>query len=76
MMPTNVKLGIAAEFFDGQGNLRFPGPGIELLSKYPQIEHRPLENDLEITAEQRGDCDMVIPAGPNGTRPPSLGATG
>ena len=60
MMPTNVKLGIAAEFFDKQGNLRFPAPGIELLSKYPQIEHCALENDLEITAEQWGDCDMVI----------------
>ena len=63
MMPKNVKLGIAAEFFDVQGNLGFPAPGIELLSKYPQIEHCELENDPEITAEQRGDCDLVITGG-------------
>ena len=62
-MPKNVKLGIAAEFFDVQGNLGFPAPGIELLSKYPQIEHCELENDPEITAEQRGDCDLVITGG-------------
>ena len=59
-MPRQVKLGIAAEFFDKQGNLLFPGPGIELLSKYPQLEHHALQNDIEITAEQRGDYEMVI----------------
>lgn len=60
-MPTRVKLGIAREFYDEEGNLKFPGPGLQLLENYPHIEHHVLaENNPEISAEQIGDCDMVI----------------
>ena len=60
-MPTRVKLGIAREFFDEEGNLEFSSPGLQLLKNYPHIEHHVLfENTSEVSAEQIGDSDMVI----------------
>lgn len=72
-MPAKVKLGTAAEFFDKEGNLQIPDPGLELLSEYPQIEHIALDNDIEITAAQRGDCDMIITGATRWTAPALAG---
>ena len=72
-MPTNAKLGIAAEFFDADGHLHFPPPGIDLFSDYPHLEHCVLANDIEITAEQRGDCDMIVSGATRWTAPALVG---
>ena len=73
-MPTKIKLGIAREFFDEEGNLAFPGPGLKLFQDYPHIEPYVLpENNLEVAAEQVGDCDMVISGGSRWTEASLVG---
>ena len=64
-MPTKVKVGIAREFFDEEDNFVVPGPRMDLLKNYPQIEPYVFpaavpEGEPEIVAEQLIDCDMVI----------------
>lgn len=51
-MPARVKLGIAREYFEKEGNLELPHPALQLLKNYPDIEHYLLpENNPEVSAQ-------------------------
>ena len=60
-MNTNITIGITREFFDAEGNLTIPGPGLKLFDEMPGFEYRIFsEVHSEVTPEQLRGCDMVI----------------
>lgn len=63
-MNAKAMLGITREFFDDDGNLNMPGPGLKLLDEMHEIDYRVFEHSLpEISPKQLHGCDMVISAG-------------
>ena len=72
-MPTNAKVGIAAEFADDDGNIKWPGPGLALFADHPQLEPAVLHNEIEITAAQQEGCSIVISGSTRWTRPAITG---
>jgi phosphoglycerate dehydrogenase-like enzyme len=60
-MAAKAILGITREFFDEDGGLKIPGPGLKLLDEIPAIDYQMFAEFLpEIAAEQARGCDMVI----------------
>ncbi len=63
-MATKATLGITREFFDEEGNLTMPGPGLKLLDDLPGLEYHVFDEWIrEIPPEQVNGCDMVISGG-------------
>lgn len=63
-MSKTATLGITREFFDTDGNLTMPGPGLKLLDGIPGLTYHAFEQALlEVSPEQVHGCDMVISAG-------------
>ena len=62
-MKTSITIGITREFFDAEGNIAIPGPGLKLIDEMPGFEYRVFaEPHAEIAPEQVRGCDMVISA--------------
>ena len=56
-----AKLGITRDFFDTDGNLIIPGPGLTLLDDLPDLDWHMIPEFLpELTPAQIEGCDMVI----------------
>ena len=73
-MDGKIRLGITRDFFDQDGNLAIPGPGLRLFKEMPEIEYCVFDQFLpEVAAEQLHGCDMVISAGAQWTERSLLG---
>ncbi len=63
-MSDKIVIGITREFFDAEGKLTLPGPGLKLFDEMPGFEYRVFDEDLSVvTPEQVRGCDMVISGG-------------
>ena len=63
-MSEKIVIGITREFFDAEGNLALPGPGLKLFDEMPGFEYRVFSEDLPVvTPGQVRGCDMVISGG-------------
>ena len=69
-MSAKATLGITREFFDDDGNLTMPGPGLKLLDDLPGLEYRVFDEWIrEIPPEHVHGCDMIISGGARWTAP-------